>query len=89
MERARLKEARKIGFNKGRKAGIWLAYNYIFPISIDKLNKDFARLAVSLLKTSTSIGRMSHEELKQSLRNAGYSKIAFKEQNGVVSAIPS
>lgn len=80
--------AKREGFQKGKRAGIWLSYNYIFPISIDRLNKDMARTAVSLLKTSTNIGRMSYEQLKQSLRDAGYEKIAFKEDNGILTAIP-
>ncbi len=82
------KQGKQAGFASGRKTGIWLSYNYIFPISINALNKDLARTAVATLRLAPRYSSLSHEQLKQVLRDAGYSKIIFKEQNGQLTVIP-
>jgi len=88
MNNQNYKQGKRDGFTSGRKTGIWLSYNYIFPISINALNKDLARTAVGTLRLAPRYSSLSHEQLKQVLRDAGYNKVIFKEQNGELRVIP-
>ncbi len=81
-------EGKKEGFRKGRRAGIWLSYNYIFPIRLEAMNKDLTRVVASKLRVP-NYSNLSQQQLSQSIRNMGYNKIAFKEQDGQIEIIPS
>lgn len=72
------KEGKREGFQNGRRAGIYLAYNYIFPIPVDILDKDLSREAAGLAGMSGR-GNKSITELKDYLRQQGYNKVIFKK----------
>jgi hypothetical protein len=88
IHRQSFKEGKREGFIKGKKAGIWLSYNYIFPIRLEAMNKDLVRVVSAKLRIP-NYSNMSQNQLLQSIRDLGYNKIAFKENNGNIQIIPS
>lgn len=75
------KEIKKEAFNKGRRAGIWTALNYIVPIPIEGMNQRLLN-SVAMALGIPSYSRMTQEELIQAIRNKGINKASFKNDQG-------
>lgn len=69
---------RREGFQSGRKAGLYTAFNYVFPIPVNLLSKDLAREAAGLAGMR-SRGDKSIVELKQYLTDNQYNAVIFKK----------
>jgi hypothetical protein len=72
------KAVRKAVFDKGKRAGIWLAHNLIFPVPLDAMSQ---RLLNSIAQDARVPGysRMTEQELKNSLRAQGINRATFKK----------
>lgn len=66
-------------WNRGRKAGVFTALNFIVPIPIEQMNKDMLRLTASLLNIP-GYSKMRDIELLQSIRNKNVEKAGFKRK---------
>jgi hypothetical protein len=70
--------SRKLGtFSSGKKAGIYVALNYIIPIDLDVMNKDLVRASAQFIGIP-SYSKMTIDELKQAIRQRGINKVGFK-----------
>jgi hypothetical protein len=70
--------SRKIGtFSSGKKAGIFVALNYIIPMNIDIMPKDLVRASAQFIGIP-GYSKMTLEQLKQQIRQRGINKIGFK-----------
>jgi hypothetical protein len=75
------KQIQKEAFNKGRRAGIWTALNYIVPIPIEGMNQRLLN-AVAMALGIPSYSRMTQEELIQAIKDRGVNKASFKNDQG-------
>lgn len=71
------KEGRKIGFDKGRKAGIYLSLQKIVPIPLDAMDKDLLRAAAARLRVPQYYN-LRDIQLKQAIQDMGHTKVGFK-----------
>jgi hypothetical protein len=76
--RGRLNEQEKAIFDRGKKAGIWLAHNLIFPIPLDAMSQRLLN-AVAMDANIPSYSKMRENELKEALRARGINKATFKK----------
>jgi hypothetical protein len=75
------KQIQKEAFNRGRRAGIWTALNYIVPIPIEGMNQRLLN-AVAMALGIPSYSRMTQEELIQAIKDRGVNKASFKNDQG-------
>lgn len=86
MNRINKKQIQKEAFNKGRRAGIWTALNYIVPIPVEGMNQRLLN-AVAMALGIPSYSRMTQDELIQAIRNKGVNKASFKNELGKAKLI--
>jgi len=75
------KQIKTEAFNKGRKSGIWMAYNYIFPVPLEGMDQRLLN-AVAMSSRIPGYSKMSQVQLLHALRDRGISKATFKNNNG-------
>jgi hypothetical protein len=75
------KQIQKEAFNKGRRAGIWTALNYIVPIPIEGMNQRLLN-AVAMALGIPSYSRMTQEQLIQAIKDRGINRASFKNDQG-------
>jgi hypothetical protein len=75
--RGRLNEQEKAIFDKGKRAGIWLANNIIFPVPLDAMSQRLLN-AVAMDAPISGYSNMREAQLKEALRARGINKATFK-----------
>lgn len=80
------KQIQREAFNKGKRAGIWTAYNYIFPVPLEGMSQRLLN-AVAMVEGIPGYSKMTQDQLLQALRNRGITRATFKNNNGIAELV--